>query len=1054
MKPKIMIISDTPKISSGMGVAHLELAAHLHSSNKYEVASFGWFWGSALARGLTWNLPWAQFNCNDYSRPYGHPLRWPDSNPEDFKASPVYQAIEKFKPDVVIGIGDVWMLDFIHKMPNRKSFKFIWEFPIDGEPVPTPWVDIIKDADIPVVMSQYAASVIRDINPLVNVRVIPRGIDMRVFKPIKPLVGKDLLRKEHLPQAEGKFVVGMFDRFQDRKQINRGMEAFKKFINKDRPDAMLYLHMDVNDPASADQGKTILGESGLIKRYGLEDRVIYNEKLRVETGVDIDKLVNLYNCCDVKISSTQGEGWGLTNVEAMACGVPVIATNYTTLPEIIGNGRGLLADVKALVTGMYNVQRALVDTDHMAALIDSLYCSQQLRYQIVTNAIKWVQRLDWPYIMPQWEEMIDQCCHKPKYKLLGPDKDYKIERGVPEVTVSGAVLEDTGWAITTRGLATGLAENGAIVKIKEDGGKVPGYKTTKEIHEMMVAPESHMIEIINHMPEITAKKLQESKAKYKVAFFPFELPKLHKDVVGSINRFADVFMTPSKFCRDLAIKAGVRNAVYVPIHSDVDLNAEPYTLRTDRTYKILCLGNLGDIRKNAKTLVRAYLKTFTSKDDVCLVLKSIPGHKDSDPSEFVEELKKMFDDPAEILIIHEAINPSSIYKSVDCLVQPTRTEGFCAPVYEAMNFGLHIIATGYGGHMDYITEYKNSQILPFKLEPATKSPVYKAGDVWAEPDFKSLCFAMRKAYDERISKGEPIPSRSWKDVGAQILEHAKDNPKKIKILFENQEKNLWNDDNNINLKRYAPPKYRFVTENPDIQIVNITRLSDAKKIRCSKYIVLFHCRGEWSEENIKDYLPIFEGAMFVYSHQDLKKELPNSTFKFRLGPWGTDDSKFFEVGLVRDFKIMNTGMVASTEGIEECLKACDEVNGKQVHVGRNFGFKSANYINAYGVTEEAMTNLYSRSEFVSGLRRIEGFEKPVIEGLLCGARPICFDRPIYRYWYEGIAEFVPEGDFDTVKNALVEIFKKGPRPVTDAEKSMAIKRFGWKNVACDFWDFL
>jgi len=37
----------------------------------------------------------------------------------------------------------------------------------------------------------------------------------------------------------------------------------------------------------------------------------------------------------VSFLSTSGEGWGIPLVEAMSCKVPVVATNYTTIQEIV-----------------------------------------------------------------------------------------------------------------------------------------------------------------------------------------------------------------------------------------------------------------------------------------------------------------------------------------------------------------------------------------------------------------------------------------------------------------------------------------------------------------------------------------------------------------------------------------------------------------------------------------------------------------------------------------------------------------------------------------------
>lgn len=55
---------------------------------------------------------------------------------------------------------------------------------------------------------------------------------------------------------------------------------------------------------------------------------------------DIETLAETYRSCDALLFPTRLEGFGLVALEALACGRPVIATDCTSLPEIIGAGEG------------------------------------------------------------------------------------------------------------------------------------------------------------------------------------------------------------------------------------------------------------------------------------------------------------------------------------------------------------------------------------------------------------------------------------------------------------------------------------------------------------------------------------------------------------------------------------------------------------------------------------------------------------------------------------------------------------------------------------------
>ena len=80
----------------------------------------------------------------------------------------------------------------------------------------------------------------------------------------------------------------------------------------------------------------------------------YSERLEgnniISMGwIDEKDMPKLYNCADVYIHTSEYEGFGLPVLEAMACGVPVVAFNRASIPEIVGKG-GYLAEDTAEFT--------------------------------------------------------------------------------------------------------------------------------------------------------------------------------------------------------------------------------------------------------------------------------------------------------------------------------------------------------------------------------------------------------------------------------------------------------------------------------------------------------------------------------------------------------------------------------------------------------------------------------------------------------------------------------------------------------------------------------
>jgi glycosyltransferase involved in cell wall biosynthesis len=75
----------------------------------------------------------------------------------------------------------------------------------------------------------------------------------------------------------------------------------------------------------------------LVAEFGLEDQVTFSGRVTRE------ELVRLYNRSELVVSPSLYEGFGLPAAEAMACGVPVVATTAGAFPEVIDHGvTGLL----------------------------------------------------------------------------------------------------------------------------------------------------------------------------------------------------------------------------------------------------------------------------------------------------------------------------------------------------------------------------------------------------------------------------------------------------------------------------------------------------------------------------------------------------------------------------------------------------------------------------------------------------------------------------------------------------------------------------------------
>lgn len=98
----------------------------------------------------------------------------------------------------------------------------------------------------------------------------------------------------------------------------------------------------------------------IVQRYGVTDRV------KLAGFVSEEDKLALYRAADVFVFTSGYEGFGLNPLEAMACGTPVISSNRSSLPEVVGNG-GILIEPRPI-----EIARALVallnDTELQASM--------------------------------------------------------------------------------------------------------------------------------------------------------------------------------------------------------------------------------------------------------------------------------------------------------------------------------------------------------------------------------------------------------------------------------------------------------------------------------------------------------------------------------------------------------------------------------------------------------------------------------------------------------------------------------------------------------------
>jgi glycosyltransferase involved in cell wall biosynthesis len=104
-------------------------------------------------------------------------------------------------------------------------------------------------------------------------------------------------------------------------------------------------------------------------------------------SLDKARLIQIYNAADLLIAPSLYEGFGLTIIEAMACGTPVITSNVSSLPEVVADAAILVApfDVEAIVAAVCQLQQ---DTSfHCQLVAKGLLRSQFFSWQTTAEQV-------------------------------------------------------------------------------------------------------------------------------------------------------------------------------------------------------------------------------------------------------------------------------------------------------------------------------------------------------------------------------------------------------------------------------------------------------------------------------------------------------------------------------------------------------------------------------------------------------------------------------------------------------------------------------------------
>lgn len=230
----------------------------------------------------------------------------------------------------IITLFDVW----VAQGPAWKELDVASWVPVDHLPAPPKVVKFFEDNHaVPIAMSKFGERQLN--NAGLDCLYAPHGVDTEIFRPGITEIGS-LKPRELFDLDDSVFVVGMNAANKGNHKIRKAFpQAFAAFgiFARNHDDVRLVLHTERHGMCDGVKLDRLAEACGIP-----DDRIVYTDQYAYRVGLPAPMIAAMYNAFDVLLAPSMGEGFGIPVIEAQACGVPVIVSDFSAQPELVGSG--------------------------------------------------------------------------------------------------------------------------------------------------------------------------------------------------------------------------------------------------------------------------------------------------------------------------------------------------------------------------------------------------------------------------------------------------------------------------------------------------------------------------------------------------------------------------------------------------------------------------------------------------------------------------------------------------------------------------------------------
>lgn len=509
----------------------------------------------------------------------------------------------------------------------------------------------------------------------------------------------------------------------------------------------------------------------------------------------------LYAAADVYLAPSRGEGWGRPHMEAMSCGLPVVATRWSGNLDFQTDDNSWLIEIDGLeeidareefpfYRGQKWAKPSLADFVRILRISRD---DRDLRRAKGERARRdMMQKWDWSKIAPLAETRIREILEgvpAERSSLLArsairqdvsPRNPSPSSRSIPgssaPIRWAGPVFNYSGYARLARETLKGLMDAGVPVSCDPQlsdnaffaslSGKNAEISRWKSLLATEPVPGPLVIcdlpRDANGGDILGALQRDNPGCGKRIAWTMFETDRLPEGWASALNTLDEVWV-PSRFNRETFAAAGVMGSKLHVVPGCID--ATPYAQAHPMTlpgsgYAFLSVFQWIE-RKGYDVLLDAWAKAFKPTDPVRLVLRCHP-FGDAPPVE--EQLEAFLSlrglrrrDLAPIHVLDSFLPDAempSLFAACDCFVLPSRGEGWGLPYLEAMASAKPVIGTAWSAQTEFLTTDNSWLLSPRAPVPVTMTENGKATFLdpshrWADPDPTELARLLRHAFDHQ-----------------------------------------------------------------------------------------------------------------------------------------------------------------------------------------------------------------------------------------------------------------------------------------------------------------